>query len=96
MSETTAEAVSGPNLTLSNSILEHEIAVLEHDRTAPLSAAQRGHLPAKLSDLAESIHALRAFRLADGGSEPAIVFHPLPGSPYSAAVDEIGEGGPHA
>jgi len=64
--ETTAETI------------DFRIALLERDRHAPLTAEQRVKLPKKLSDLDESIAALRAFRLADGGSEPATRFNPLP------------------
>jgi hypothetical protein len=54
------------------------IALLERDRHAPLTGEQRSILPAKLAALDESIAALRAFRLAEGGGEPATRFHPLP------------------
>ncbi|HLV79444.1 MAG TPA: hypothetical protein VKT32_04150 [Chthonomonadaceae bacterium] len=57
--------------------VDARIAVLEKERSAPLTPDQRKRLPGELKDLDEGAANLRKFPLPDGGGEPRVVFVPI-------------------
>ena len=54
------------------------IPLLEAAHGLALTDAQRTRIGGELKDIDDMGAALRSYKISDGGSEPATVFHPLP------------------
>ena len=54
------------------------IPLLEAAHGLALTDAQRTRIGGELKDVEDMGAALRLYKISDGGSEPATVFHPLP------------------